>query len=178
MKTVRYPIKSSGHSVADAGRCPACREPRRLHNAGGNVRADSDCTVPWGDPDAPTAPAPAEAAPVAAAPPGPAPADEPVETPRRPDPRPAGNRALEPAAVGGDDADEEVAAIDVGATAAATTLDDLTALVAQVLDHAYFYAVRWYCPSCVAWPLKPGACEHCAAALQPVYLATIPRSLT
>lgn len=198
MKTVRFPIRSTGHSVSDAARCPVCGEPRRFHNAAGSVRAESECTLPYGDPDAPTAPAPTEAAPVAAAPARTAPADEPVaqttalatpamrtplvlldETPRRPNPRPATDGALDVAVVGGDDADEEVAVS--GATGAVTTLTvlgSLGAFVDEMFDTAYYVAPRWYCPSCIDWPLDPGACRQCKAPLQPVYLATVPRSLT
>lgn len=61
---------------------------------------------------------------------------------------------------------------------AAREAQRLADLVAQVLDRALFAAARWYCPSCHDWPLDPGACLVCRGPLQPVYLATIPRSLT
>jgi hypothetical protein len=98
-----------------------------------------------------------------------------LKTPRRPEPRPAGEALVCPAAVGGDDADEEVAA-DHGAPAA-TALAEIAVLVEKVLDHAYFFAARWYCPTCVSWPVSPGACVVCQTPIQPVYLATLPRSV-
>lgn len=177
------------HAIADTARCPACREPARLHNAVGNVRADCECTVPYGGLNVPAASFPEAVVPTAASA---APAGRPaaVEAPRRTDPRPAGDAlVLPPAAVGGDDAGEEVAA-DVGARAAASVeqaaavpraaaaLDDIAVLVQRVLDAAYWFTVRWFCPRCIAWPLDPGACATCGAALQPVYLATLPRSIT
>ena len=170
------------HSPADL-RCPACREPRRLHNAGGNVRADSECTNPFGGANVPTS-APAEPASAGpgdddAAAGGAREADAPaesVETPRRTDPRPAVERALVPAAVvGGDDADEEVAAEPF---TAATALDQPGAFVEHLVATAYYVSPRWSCPSCISWPASPGACAVCGTPLQPVYLATVPREVT
>jgi hypothetical protein len=112
-----------------------------------------------------------------------------LKAPRRQNPRPATDRALDVAVVGGDDAGEEVAAA-VGAPAATSVeqaaavpravaaLDDAAALVEQVVQSALFYSNRSYCGSCVAWWSDPGACPVCNAPLQPVYLATLPRSLT
>jgi hypothetical protein len=168
------------HGIVDTARCPACREPARLHNAAGNVRADCECTVPYGSLNVPAASFPEAVVPTAASA---APAGRPaaVEAPRRTDPRPAGDAlVLPPAAVGGDDVGARAAASVEQAAAvprAAAALDDIAELVQQVLDRAYFFTVRWYCPSCHDWPLDPGACGMCTAALQPVYLATLPREV-
>lgn len=124
---------SGGHSNADTARCPSCREPVRFHNAGGSVRAESECTLPFGGADVPAPPT--GPAPVEPAPPSAAAADDQaaVETPRRPEPRPAGDALVAPAAVGEDDADEEVAVVVPSTRAAATPglLDRIGARVAQ-----------------------------------------------
>jgi hypothetical protein len=87
---------------------------------------------------------------------------------------------VNPAAVGEDDADEEVVA-GAGARAATTDpspLDGLAQLVDRMFSAAYYVSPRWYCPACHLWPLDGGACTTCTAPLQAVYVATIPREVT
>lgn len=238
--------------------CARCPHRRSRHFVNGNGLPCRECGCRSFTTEATDAQTP-EPAPVQPAAPTTAPADDQaaVETPRRHEPRPAGEALVVPAAVGEDDADEEVATssshgvatnlaeqistaivqrrdvvgltqqktawavgiapgylsqIEAGKrlptlgtlgeiaavlgcdvdirfvernpeTAAvvapdtAAALEDIAALVGRVLDHAYFYAARWYCPSCVSWPLDPGACKRCTAPLQPVYLATLPREI-
>jgi hypothetical protein len=182
---------------AQSGTATPCRRcPCR--NFTTEEATDAPAAPPSGPPPAAARPAgpPArgEGRPVdrpAARPAGRAGAGDGLKAPRRQDPRPAEDRALvTPAVVGEGDADEEVAAaVTVATVAAATDLTPAEAyaareaqrladLVAQVLDRALYSVARWYCPRCHYWPLDPGACEGCRAPLQPVYLATIPRSLT
>lgn len=104
-----------------------------------------------------------------------------AKTPRRAEPRPAGTALVDPAAVGEDDADEEVVAVVAGARAATTDpspLDGLAQLVDRMFSAAYYVSPRWYCPACHLWPLDGGACTTCKAPLQAVYVATIPREIT
>lgn len=189
--------------------CARCTHRRGRHAVLGTGLPCRDCNCPSFATEAlhapvPTpGPAPAMAAAPAGPPtdreagPDPAPAGATaragfgLKAPRRPEPRPATDGALDVAAVGGDDADEEVAAAVPVATGAAVTsdeqaaavpraaaaLDEIAALVQQVLTHAFMFSIRWYCRSCVDWPLDPGACRVCKAPLQPVYLATLPREI-
>lgn len=127
-----------GRSPVDTAVCHGCRHHARLHNnAFGCVRGECDCTITRDEltggtdaPAQPTEPAPVQPAPTAAAPADHAPA---VETPRRPEPRPAGDALVAPAAVGEDDADEEVATAVPSTRAAATSglLERIGTRVAQ-----------------------------------------------
>lgn len=109
-----------------------------------------------------------------------------LKTPRRQKPRPAGEALVVPAAVGGDDAGEEVAAEVPGDGAAATSIETAAVVApntAAVLDEDTLFAAAlfvyraWWCTHCSSRRLDPGACPDCKRALQPVHVAILPREV-